>query len=427
MAVCPDENTLADFISGGLSPERAASIEQHIDCCRTCADVMVGVARAIPERSGSAPVSLPLRAGDKVGRYRLGELLGRGGMGIVHRAHDTLLDREVALKILTASGELGQGIGEARALARLAHPNVVAVHDVGQDNGRAYIAMELVRGQSLAEWMSVRHTWEQVVHVFLQAAKGLAAAHAAEVLHRDFKPENVLVDASGRVAVTDFGLARLGRGEHELPRAMGTPAYMAPEQRVGQTPSAASDQWSFCLSFHEALFGARPGGVSTRTAPSWVSALVLRGLSDSPSQRHPSMQALIRELETGLERRASVQLKVNAWLQLLVWLIHVGVTALVVWAMFQPDDVTPSERADASSRVSYVISALFLALVAFGWGPIGIVWTPINAWGLFSGRRWAISSTLVYAFLSLPTCLGTPFALYALISLWSERRTAVRS
>lgn len=427
MAACPDENTLADFISGGLSPDSAASIEAHIDRCRICSEVMVGVARAIPARSGSAPASLPLRIGDKIGRYRLGELLGRGGMGVVHRAHDTLLDREVALKILTAPSASHQGIGEARALARLAHPNVVAVHDVGEENGRAYIAMELVRGQSLADWMSVPHSWEQVVQVFVQAAKGLAAAHAAEVLHRDFKPENVLVEATGRVAVTDFGLARLGGGEHELPRVIGTPAYMAPEQRQGLSPSAASDQYAFCLSFHEALFGARPGGPSVRTAPSWVTEIVQRGLSESPAQRHPSMQTLLRELEKGLERRASVQLKVNAWLQLLVWLIHVGITALVVWAMFQPDDPTPSERADASARVSYVVSALFLALVAFGWGPIGIVWTPINAWGLFSGRRWAISSTMVYAFLSLPTCLGTPFALYALVSLWSERKAAVTS
>jgi hypothetical protein len=424
MAACPDENTLADFISGGLPPDKLASVEEHLDRCRICSDVLVGVARAIPPGSGAVLAELPLRAGDKLGRYRIVDFLGKGGMGVVYRAHDELLDREVALKVIPRGHDVSRGVGEARALARLAHPNVVAVHDVGEVDGRSFIAMELVRGQTLADWMTTPHDWSEVTRVFLQAARGLAQAHAADVLHRDFKPENVLIDTAGRVAVTDFGLARLGSGEHDMARMMGTPAYMAPEQKAGQPATAASDQYAFCLSFHEGLFGSRPGGPLAPRAssvPAWLHPIVLRGLSEQPALRHPSMQSLIADVEAGLSRRASVHLRVNAWFQILLWLIHVLVTVFVIWAVMQPD-ATPPERTDAAAQMSFVIAALVLALVAFGWGPIGIFWTPINAWGLFTGRRWSITSTLVYSFLSLPTCIGTPFAIYALVSLWKERR-----
>ncbi len=270
-----------------------------------------------------------------IGRYRVDRRLGAGGMGVVFAAHDPELQREVALKLLHPEpGEEGRNatrlLREARAMAKLAHPNVVAVFDVGEHGDRVFVAMELVAGRSLDLWLTDRERdWPEVLDVFVQAARGLAAAHRAGLVHRDFKPENVLMGEDGRVRVGDFGLARehdeeleitaevLDVRNHAVTRTgaiVGTPAYMSPEQFDGGPIDARSDQFSFCVALWEALFGRRPfAGRNLRAlqrsvsegevrappptnVPPRVLAALRRGLSVDPDERFPDMDALAAEL-----------------------------------------------------------------------------------------------------------------------------------
>src|SRR5258708_3339778 len=192
--------------------------------------------------------------------------LGRGGMGIVYAAHDTKLDRQVALKILHSSHAAGEGadhvVREAQALARLSDPHVVQVFDAGELDGQVYLAMQLVDGEDLATAIRRKPSVAQMLAWFVAAGHGLASAHAAGLVHRDFKPSNVLIDRSGQVAVTDFGLARSTApdtsGNTGLGVIMGTPAYMSPEQHGLLPATPASDQFSFCVAVWEALFGTHP-------------------------------------------------------------------------------------------------------------------------------------------------------------------------
>jgi eukaryotic-like serine/threonine-protein kinase len=175
-----------------------------------------------PDFAGARDDEAPLECGTSVGRYVLLQPIGQGGMGIVYGAYDPELDRKVALKVLhrdqshrdnDTQGAL-RLVREARAMASSSHPNVVSVHDVGTVRGRVFIAMELVDGQSLTQWLAAQpRPWREVVRVFVEAGRGLAAAHTVGMVHRDFKPDNVLVGKDGRVRVTDFGLAyQVGRG-----------------------------------------------------------------------------------------------------------------------------------------------------------------------------------------------------------------------
>jgi tetratricopeptide (TPR) repeat protein len=280
--------------------------------------------------------------GTTVGRYVLGERLGAGGMGVVYSAHDARLDRSVALKLLRpdASGDgeaHRQLLREAQTLARLAHPNVVNVHDIGDFEGRVYVDMELVKGSTLAQWLAAtRRTWEEVVGVFVQAGRGLAAAHAIGIVHRDFKPDNVLVGDDGRVRVADFGIALLGprparegagradeagadeqattaspvvRSHSGSIARTGTPAYMAPEQRRDGTADTRSDQYSYCVALYEAVYGERPrakapsGGPARGTPPAWLKQAIERGLSLAPEDRHSTMEALLDMLVSEPRRR----------------------------------------------------------------------------------------------------------------------------
>ncbi|NVB42335.1 tetratricopeptide repeat protein [Pseudenhygromyxa sp. WMMC2535] len=292
--------------------------------------------------------------GAQIGRYVVLHKLGAGAMGVVLAAYDPELDRKVAVKLLDHQGDDEAAQlrlqREAQALAKLDHPNVVAVHDVGVHDGRLFIAMEFVPGPTLAEWMRARarpRPWPEVLDVFLAAARGLAAAHEAGLVHRDFKPENVIVGDDGRVRVMDFGLARAVVEGHEqldedeaearaaaierlqitssqlalsspLTRTgalLGTPAFMAPEQFEGRPADARSDQFAFCIALHEALYGERPFAGETistllfaineakvrpaprsATVPAWLRKRLLRGLSADPQRRYPSMQALTAAL-----------------------------------------------------------------------------------------------------------------------------------
>ncbi|HYG61187.1 MAG TPA: serine/threonine-protein kinase [Thermoanaerobaculia bacterium] len=303
------------------------------------------------------PAPSPLGRGTPIGRYLILDVVGTGGMGVVHAGYDPELDRKVALKLLRPDRDAaGRGeahrlrlLREAQAIARLSHPNVIQVYDVGTFEDRVFIAMELVQGRSLRQWLrEAPRSWREVTGLFSLAGWGLAAAHEAGLVHRDFKPDNVLLGDDGRVRVADFGLAREAReapevigeagGEEDRPPpdgeavgkgsgnlalpltewgvVVGTPAYMAPELFRGERADARSDQFSFCTALWEALYSERPfdGGDARELAeayargaapeppartevPAWLRQVLQRGLSLDPAARYPSMDELLRELD----------------------------------------------------------------------------------------------------------------------------------
>ena len=253
--------------------------------------------------TGGAPArrsDAPLSRGELLGRYVVLERLGQGAMGIVYKAFDPELDRAVALKLLIGEGtETGRArlTREAQAMARVSHPNVIAVHDVGTHDGRVFFAMELVDGTPLGDWREVREpSVTMVLDVFRQAGAGIAAAHAAGIVHRDFKPDNVLVDATGRVRVLDFGLARRGadevadsdhalEGPVDLTRTgavLGTPAYMAPEQFSGAAAPKPRSRRSL-----EPRPSPTSTGVPTIAWPPMPARKALRYSSCSAESRKP--------------------------------------------------------------------------------------------------------------------------------------------
>jgi len=285
----------------------------------------------------------------KLGRYAVLGTLGQGGMGVVLRAYDRELDRPVALKVLHR--ELGQQHTirlrrEAQAMAKLSHPNVVQVYEVGEIDGQTFVAMELVTGKTVHEWLrrAPPPDWRACVRLFVQLGAGLAAAHERGLVHRDFKPGNAIIDDKGRARVLDFGLARQGEGNggadddptlvsQQVPgepepvpldvpltstgAVLGTPAYMPPEQMSGRQVDARSDQFSFCVSLHEAVYGTRPYEGSSMAAlmvsmtggsvrpppkrskvPAALRKVLLRGLAIDPAQRWPSMEALLERLRS---------------------------------------------------------------------------------------------------------------------------------
>ncbi|MCY1065408.1 serine/threonine-protein kinase [Nannocystis sp. RBIL2] len=294
-----------------------------------------------------------LFAGDRVGRYTVLHLVGAGAMGTVYAAYDPELDRRVALKLVhhgllagaAREAAAARLLREAQALARLSDPNIVTVFDAGRFEGQVFLAMEFVEGGTLRQWLaSERRDSAQVVAMFVAAGRGLAALHGAGLVHRDFKPDNVLVGGDGRVRVSDFGLVRVAATAsveetfdpaRPLPTAseamtrtgalLGTPAYMAPELWQGALADARSDQFGFCVALYEALQGVRPftPGALAGTGPGREVARVDRipaglraplaiGLARAPARRHASMTALLDALGRGLSgarrRRAALLL-----------------------------------------------------------------------------------------------------------------------
>lgn len=318
------------FVRGQLTPERAAEAERHLATCPSCAqrlaqeqgatDVLpdqevsyaTGAAFAAPASASSAPASAapsveaptpqegptpqwvkegrPPERGEQVGRYLILERVGQGGMGTVFAAWDPDLGRRVAIKLLRTDKQHAEGrtVGQARlqreaqAMARVTHPHVISVYDVGTVGEGVFVAMEFVDGTTLKKWIKEKtHSWREVLDTFLAAGRGLEGAHSAGLVHRDFKPDNVLIGKDGRIRVTDFGLARLAEEGAEpaqaaLPEgapvdespdlaqltqeghAVGTLMYMSPEQRRGDAPDARADQFSFCVALYWALFGVWP-------------------------------------------------------------------------------------------------------------------------------------------------------------------------
>jgi serine/threonine-protein kinase len=307
---CADANMLQALAAGQLDDAAREALLEHADGCGSCRELVAAVARELAAPRTTPPPAEPVEApappwrpsamlapGTMVGRYTIERLIGVGGLGVVYAATDPELARQVALKLLKRGSEQERLVREARALARVSHPNVVAVHDVGRWNDRVFIAMELVRGCDLRGWLRERRRrWPEVVDVFLAAGRGLASAHAAGLVHRDFKPENVLISSDGRVAVSDFGLAR-SDDEAADGTVAGTPAYMAPEQAAGELADARSDQFAFCASLFEALYGARLSERPDETGvPRTLGRIVRRGLAAAPAARWGSMAELLAAL-----------------------------------------------------------------------------------------------------------------------------------
>ena len=350
-----------------------------------------------PAGSGSA-MTHAMASGTQVGRFIVQAPLGAGGMGVVYAAQDLVLGRKVALKLIHADHAEGLAseewrarlLREARAIARLSHPNVITVHEIGLHGDQPFVAMELVEGSTLRSWLAAsRRSWRDIVSVFVAAGRGLLAAHQAGLVHRDFKPDNVLIGHDGRIRVTDFGLAcplpdtdRHGADRlapeacAETVRALGsygadrqghltrtgvlvgTPGYIAPEVLRGGAADFASDQFSFCVTLHEALFRERPSlraapkkpgqhlsaavtAIERKPAarvrsdrhavPGWLQQAVQRGLNARAADRFASMESLLAALDREPIHRRRIQLGVAA-----AMVIAAGVAASVV-AAGEPD------------------------------------------------------------------------------------------
>lgn len=289
--------------------------------------------------------------GSKIGRFIVTGELGSGGMGVVYSAHDRELDRRVALKVLRAAAatdeERMRMLREGQAMARVTHPNVITVYEVGVEGNLVFLAEELLDAGTLGSWLDKQPRGEQdIIAKFIAAGHGLAAAHKAGLVHRDFKPDNVLLGKDGRVRVSDFGLARALGPDDEVPAAtranmaraqmdlsrspmspltrtgavMGTPMFMAPEQHLGERADERSDQFAFCVALYRALYGdwPFPGKTSVALAdaviagrmqkpPKQIAArlrkILLRGLATKPEDRYPSMDALLADLSASPSKR----------------------------------------------------------------------------------------------------------------------------
>mgnify|MGYP002619819733 CR=1 FL=1 len=336
---CPSAEEIQGFVERRLTDAVHERIVRHVDRCSECRQWLAHLTslashgvEATEQRGG-----LPGRA-SQLGRYALGEELGRGAMGVVHAARDPQLGREVAIKLIDdAGGDVhARVLREARAMARVHHPNVVGVLDFGRDEDRFFVVMELVRGETLRQWQATARPWREVVDAYVQAGRGLSAAHQCGVVHRDFKPANVLVGEDGAVRVTDFGLARGPGCQVEVTAAsepaaqevthtttgalVGTMAYMAPEQLEGEGATALADQFALCVALWEGLSGRRPFEGTTpeellefmrRGAPASmapgvprrVTAALRRGLALDPRRRHRSVDDLIAVLADATKPR----------------------------------------------------------------------------------------------------------------------------
>ncbi len=340
-----------------ITGERLKGMAARISASSAALDTtMEAVATAMPPAApATVTVTGTVAGASRIGKYVVLRQLGEGGMGVVVAAYDEELDRRVAIKLLRdknpATPERRTRIlREAQAMARVSHPNVVHVYEVGEvsepgaAHSQVFIAMEFIDGMTLASWQQQpERTWEEILVLYTAAGQGLLAAHQSGLVHRDFKPENVLVGSDGRPRVADFGLARSGEGgvsgshaplgqedllEHgsspsspgQLLRSpltqdgtiMGTPLYMSPEQHQGIRTDSRSDQFSFCAALYEALYKTQPFAGETlgelrvsvmagrvkpppsgSAIPRPIHSAILRGLSTDPAQRFESMKELL--------------------------------------------------------------------------------------------------------------------------------------
>jgi hypothetical protein len=352
---CPVPEQLSRFVEHRLDEAVRFAVEEHIDECDDCRQTVAVLHKT--RRSTTAPArkqvsdelavtATPdalaatiaggtlddaqgaergrLAPGTKLDRYVIDKVLGTGGMGIVYAARDPALDRAVAIKVLREDfarrdpDAARRIVHEARVMARISDPNVLGVFEVGTVDDQVYIAMEIASGGSLRAWLDARErSLGEILEVFVAAGRGLVAAHDAGIVHRDFKPDNVLIGSDGRVRVTDFGLAHepIAAAGDAAPAIAGTPAYMAPEQFAGGSVDARTDQFSFCVALYEALYGKRPFAGTTfehlaeavtrgevqapppkHHVPASIRTILLRGLAVVPGDRFPTLADLLKAL-----------------------------------------------------------------------------------------------------------------------------------
>ena len=364
---CPDDSTIAELLGHALAADAAGRVEAHLDRCADCRRHISDLIRRAPDPGEPARHSLG-------GRYAILGVLGRGGMGEVFLAYDPELGRRVAVKLLRtrvkdADVRLRR---EAQAMARLTHPNVVSVYDLGLEGGQVFVAMELVEGTTLVAWARGRGV-DEVLDACVQAGRGLAAAHAVALVHRDLTARNVLVGTDGRVRVTDFGLVRM-IGEPDFERSpgvaiapcdltrtgefVGTPAYAAPEVFAGKVADEKSDQWSLAATTWHVVFDQLPfagttfadladavvhGRVVTpptaRRVPTRARRALLRALSVDPADRFPTIQALLDELRPRVRRR---------WIEAA---IATAIGGVAVWSLAGHRHAAPNCQAEAMADV----------------------------------------------------------------------------
>jgi eukaryotic-like serine/threonine-protein kinase len=313
-AACPDENLLVMLAEGVLEGPERQRIDRHLDGCPECSQLVVHLARLAAPGRPAPP------------RYKVIRQIGEGAMGVVWEAEDTNLHRKVALKFVRPEGADNRALRrrllrEARALAQVRHANVVSVYDAGEADDEVCLVLELVTGTNARTWRQAGpRSLDEIVEVWKQAAAGVAAVHRAGIVHRDIKPDNVLVSDDGRVLVGDFGLATGDFGLTtttnltESGAVLGTPLYMAPEQLADRPATARSDQYALCASIWEAILGERPFRGSTiaaivlamskpvsipRCGPRErrVLQVLARGLDPDPERRYRDVDALIAALE----------------------------------------------------------------------------------------------------------------------------------
>jgi eukaryotic-like serine/threonine-protein kinase len=341
---CIDDESLFALARGKLAGGELSRVETHLRDCADCRAVLAEAARGLESPSADALTSQDPPA--RIARYQVVSLIGAGASGVVYRGFDPRLKRTVALKVLRPDlygkgpDQSARMLREAQSMARLSDPHVVAVYDVGLNQGKVYLVMEYIDGATLSEWLRAGpRTRTEILSVFADAGRGLSAAHDKGLVHRDFKPENVLVARDGRARVTDFGLAResenwLGNRTDDQASAelyaptrglVGTPAYMAPELFEGGLATPASDQFAFCVTLFVALFDKHPfkagEGIALSELMTRVRATTLqtpalqtarderlfavlrRGLAAEPASRFPDMPRLLSELSQA-DRRA---------------------------------------------------------------------------------------------------------------------------
>jgi eukaryotic-like serine/threonine-protein kinase len=407
---CLAEDVVFRFVNGAVTPSEIPSIDEHLARCEECRGLVADLfgtrggdeedtttmdgsgARDAPSSDGDEPLPGP---GALVGRYVVSRPIGMGGMGVVYLATDPTLNRRLTLKLLRADRRAERDaqnelLHEAQAMAQLAHPNVVSVFDAGTFGDQVFLAMEFVEGSDLRSWLDEEpRAWQAILAVFVDAGRGLAAAHAVGLVHRDFKPSNVLLGTDGRARVTDFGLARAVRGDaaqHEdvqlraagpltspspattTGALKGTPAYMAPEQFSRARLDARTDQFSFCVALYEGLYRQSPfdrsdpqrhaeavlAGTLTPTprgvdVPDALRAIIVRGLAVAPAERHASMNELLAALEHARaeadasgSRPAPRRVSRAAWIASVLAIVVVGSVGSVLLLRAQPSTDAPA-------------------------------------------------------------------------------------